>query len=402
MAREHLYGELPDSPGVYLMKNAAGEIMYVGKAANLRRRVSSYFTRPHDARIERMVASIAAVDYRSTDTAIEALILEAQLIKELAPPFNVREKDDKSFLCVEIVKEPFPRVLLARGKDTVRGERFGPFTSATSIRQALRIIRRIFPFNTHPPEKTGTFLRPCFDYEIGLCPGTCVGAVDRKSYAKTIRNLELFLRGKKAKVIALLQKEMKEAARTLDFEEAEKLRRQIFSLQHIQDVALIRDNELPVPERGKESFRIEGYDISNISGASAVGSMVVFVNGRPDKSQYRKFRIRSVQGSDDVGMLKEVLERRFRHAGKEDWPLPNLVLVDGGISQVNAARNVMKETGFNIPIVGMAKGPARKRTDVIGRVSPGIDLKTLIAVRDEAHRFAISYHKKLRGKKFFE
>lgn len=403
MAREDLYKDLPETPGVYLMKNASGETIYVGKAANLRRRVSSYFSRPHDSRIERMVSVIAAVEHRPTDTAIEALILEAQLIKELVPPYNVREKDDKSFLCVEILREPFPRVILARGKDAVQGVRFGPFTSASALRDALRIIRRIFPWNTHPPEKVGTFPRPCFDYEIGLCPGTCVGKADRAGYARTISHLKLFLEGRKARLIALIEREMKAAAKRQDFEEAEKLKRRLFSLRHIQDVAIIREATLPSSAEDKtEEYRIEGYDISNISGASAVGSMVVFVNGRPDKSQYRKFRIRGEEAPNDVGMLREVLGRRFRRSGEEGWPLPHLVLVDGGIGQVNAARSVIKEAGLNIPIVGMAKGPARKRTDVIGRVPLGADLKTLVAVRDEAHRFAISYHKSLRGRRFFE
>jgi excinuclease ABC subunit C len=386
------------------MKDIKGEILYVGKAANLKRRVSSYFTRPHDSRIERMVSYIVKVDYKETDSAIEALILEAELIKKHTPPFNVREKDDKSFLCVEITREKFPRVLLARGKDAAMGRRFGPFTSASNIREALRLIRKIFKFNTHPPEKIGVLPRPCFDCQVGLCPGTCVGLISKEDYAKTVRNIKLFFEGKKAKIIRLLQAEMKAAAKELNFERAEKLRREIFALQHIQDVAFISDNEIADPQGGEFAPRIEGYDISNISGTSPVGSMVVFKGGAPDKNEYRKFRIKTVTGANDVGMLKEMLERRFRHSseGEESgrWPLPQAILVDGGLAQVNAARKVLQDHKLKIPVLGIVKGPDRKRNDIVGIVPKGITLQTLVKVRDEAHRFAISYHKKVRGREF--
>jgi excinuclease ABC subunit C len=178
--RSHLYKNLPDTPGVYLMRDRNGILLYVGKAGNLRRRVSSYFLRPHDRRIEQLVSHIATIDTESTDTAIEALIREAELIKEHEPPFNIKDKDNKSFLYVEISKEPFARIVLARGRDIGKesyrvAKRYGPFTSASNLRDAMKVIRRIFPFSTHPPEMVGTCKRPCFDAEIGLCPGTCVG-----------------------------------------------------------------------------------------------------------------------------------------------------------------------------------------------------------------------------------
>lgn len=403
------------------MKDAAGKILYVGKAGNLRRRVSSYFERPHDVRIQTLVARIATIDHRDTDTAIEALILEAELIKKLLPPFNVKEKDDKSFLYIEILKEKFPRVLLVRGRDIAKkkslparlafapakragrqGKRFGPFTSASSAREALKILRKIFPWSTHDPERIGTFKRPCFDYEIGLCPGTCVDRVSQKDYAKNISRLKLFLEGKKARVVKNLEKEMAVAGKKLEFEKAAKLRGQIFALKHIEDTAFIEGSEIVMPKEGDltaRPFRIEGYDISNISGTSAVGSMVVFENGKPDKDEYRKFKIRTIVGSNDVGMLTEVLERRFRHAG---WRLPDLVLIDGGLPQTNAAYRVMRAAGLKIPLVGLAKGPERKRNDIVGAVPENVNLKTLIQVRDEAHRFAISYHKALRRIKTFQ
>ncbi len=398
------YKKLPETPGVYIMKDAAGNILYVGKAGNLRRRVSSYFERPHDVRIQALVARIATIDHRDTDTAIEALILEAELIRKLSPPFNVKEKDDKSFLYIKITQEKFPRVLLVRGKDMVgeKGKRFGPFTSASSAREALKILRRIFPWSTHPPDRIGTFKRPCFDYEIGLCPGTCVGAISRADYIKNINHLKLFLEGKKVRVIKTLEKEMTTAGRKLEFERAEKLRRQIFALKHIEDTAFISDSEIVMPKTEGlpiRPFRIEGYDISNISGMSAVGSMVVFENGKSNKDEYRKFKIRTVVGPNDVAMLAEVLGRRFRHA---NWPLPDLILIDGGLPQTNAAYRAMRAAGLKIPLVGLAKGPERKRNDIVGAVPKNVSLKTLIQVRDEAHRFAISYHKALRRVKTFE
>lgn len=413
------YKKLPDTPGVYIMKDAEGQVLYVGKAGNLRRRVSSYFERPHDVRIQMLVSKIKKIDHHMTDTALEALILEAELIKKLTPPFNVREKDDKSFLYIEITKEKFPRVLLVRGNHAEQGKRYGPFTSASSVREAMRIVRRIFPWNTHRADEVGTFARPCFDAQVGLCPGTCVGAVTREEYAKNIERLKLFFEGKKKKVLKSFEKEMKAASKALDFEKAEKLRRQMFALKHIEDTAFISESPVIVPPSDAQEeglpYRIEGYDISNISGTSAVGSMVVFENGLPNKDEYRKFRIKSVFQPNDVGMLTEVLERRFyRHAhgirddrdgnsieAVDGWAMPNLILIDGGLAQANAAKKVLLRAGLRIPILGIAKGPERKRNDIIGGIPKGVTKETLIRVRNEAHRFAINYHKKLRAQKTF-
>lgn len=398
------YSDFPKTPGVYIMKNRHGEVLYVGKAGNLRRRVTSYFTRPHDGRIQKLVSEIAAIDYVTTDTAIEALIREAALIKKLLPPYNIKDKDNRSFLFIEITRERFPRLLLVRGNSLAEGARFGPFTSARSLRNAMKILRKIFPWSTHPPDyvvdpaSTGKKIkRPCFDYEIGLCPGTCAGLIGRAEYLRIIKNLKLFFEGKKQRVIKSFTTEMKTASKQLEFERAEKLRRRIFALKHIRDVALIGENEIVMPNEARP-FRIEGYDISNISGTSAVGSMVVFIDGRPAKDQYRKFKIQTITEPNDVGMLKEVLRRRFNNA----WPLPDIILVDGGKPQVNAAKVVLNVSGLKIPVIGMAKGPERKRTDIIGFAPKNINKKTLIRVRDEAHRFAISYHKKVRGRKFLE
>ena len=447
---EKLYKNLPETPGVYLMKDAAGRILYVGKAVNLRRRGASYFTFPrrsegeggrspavayalagkHDLRLEKLVREIKKIDLKKTDTALEALILESALIKKHQPPWNIREKDDTSFLYVGITDDYFPRVILVRGKvikgkalapslteryqnrfarkREERGARFsagfGPYTSASDIREALRIIRRIFPFSTHSAEAIGKFKRPCFDYQLGLCPGTCIGIIDRGDYLKNIKNIILLFQGKKKEILKNLQSAMKSASKKLEFEKAGKIRRQIFALQHIQDTALITDGRIQnLKFKIQNSFRIEGYDISNISGLSAVGSMVVFsaqggpASGRilkPDKNQYRKFKIGTVFGSNDTAMLAEMLGRRLNH---REWPLPDLFLIDGGKPQVNAVRSVLDEFGLQLPVVGIAKGAKRKKNEFIGPVPKEIGEKTLIQVRDEAHRFAVSYHKKLRS-----
>lgn len=387
------FNTLPEIPGVYVMKDAEGRFLYIGKAGNLRRRVSSYFVRAHDARIEKLVSEIQTLEFHPTDTPLEALILEARLIKEYQPSYNIREKDGKSFLFVEITKDLFPRVLLVRGTTKEQGDRFGPFTSGSSIREALKIIRRIFPFNTHAPEDVGTFKRPCFDHQIKMCPGTCIGAISRADYKKTVRNVKLFLDGKKSRVVNLLEREMKVASQKLQFEEAARLKGQLFALRHIQDVSLITEGG-PQEFTGDQIFRIEGYDISHISGTSAVGSMVVFYGDIPAKSEYRKFKIKTIEGSNDTGMLQEVMSRRL----KNPWPLPQCILVDGGLGQVHAVEAVLRAANVAIPVVGIAKGPERKRNDIIGAIPDGVTANTLEKVRDEAHRFAVAYHRNVRGR----
>ncbi|MCX6788524.1 MAG: GIY-YIG nuclease family protein [Candidatus Jorgensenbacteria bacterium] len=397
-----LYEHIPETPGVYFMKNEKGEILYIGKAGNLKRRVSSYFLRPHDARIQKLVSLIREVDYKQTDTALEALILESTLIKKHEPPFNIREKDDKSFLYVVITDEEFPRVLLARGKnisEIKNKKKFGPFVSASSVREALRILRKIFPWHTHDPEKIGKYKKPCFDFEVGICPGVCINAISKRDYARTISKLSLFFSGKKEVVIEKFKKEMSVLSKKEEYESAEIIKRKIFALQHIQDTALINDDEIR-SDSGEVSkrIRIEGYDISNISGTSAVGSMVVFTNNESDRNEYRKFKIQTVTGPNDIAMLREVLTRRF----KNNWTLPDLILIDGGIGQVNVANNVLRESGLTIPVVGLAKGAERKKNELIGKLPSAFNIETLIKVRDEAHRFAISYHKSLRGRELFK
>jgi excinuclease ABC subunit C len=423
--------KFPKTPGVYLMKNTTGKIIYVGKATSLRDRVGSYFDRPHDVRIEKLVEEIADIDYQKTPTVIEALILEANLIKKYLPKYNVKEKDDKSFLYVVFTNEKFPFIMLIRGQEVEKIQNskgkiqkynsklkikklFGPFTSSSALRAALDILRKIFPYRdcaTLPK-------RPCLQYHLKRCGAPCAGLVSSRDYKKNIKNLILFFEGKKERIIKNLKKQMAVASRQENFEGAARLRNQIFSLEHIQDVAVIKNDEA---KNGTEKFginifsRIEGYDISNISGTSATGSMVVFEDGKPNKNEYRKFRIKTVSGANDVAMLKEVMERRLKYlesrrkSGKIDLAFaraPELILVDGGWGQINAVRKILAEKKIKIPVLGIAKGFDRKQDRLIAdpknpelvRIAE-LHKDILLRVRDEAHRFAVGYHKILRKNK---
>ncbi len=386
--------KLPEKPGVYIFKNEDGGIIYIGKAGKLKKRVKSYFLSSADPKAKRMIEDVAEIDYRVTETVIEALILEAKLIKKHEPFYNIKQKDDKSFLYVVITDEKYPRVVLKRGREKKEGRAvFGPFVSSSAIRQALRILRKIFPYNTHTEKQLKRMKRPCFYYQIGLCPGACAGDLNEREYMEDIKNIERFFQGKKKEVIESLKERMEKASEDRNFEKAQKLKKQINSINHIHDTALITP-----PELEGERMRLEGYDISNMGGKMAAGSMVVFRGDRPEKSEYKKFKIKKVKKTDDIAMLKEVLERRF----KNNWKLPDLILVDGGKAQVNIVKDVLSENGLEIPVVGLAKGEKRNKNELIGDKPKIVKKKTLIKLRDEAHRFAINYHKKLRKKEFLK
>lgn len=392
--KKHLYEDLPATPGVYKMFNDKGAIIYVGKAVNLKRRVSSYFTRPQDRRISQLVQDVVRIETEDAGSALEALIIEAARIKEFQPFYNILEKDDKSFLYAEVTDEDYPQVRLVRGRSPIKGRRYGPFLGETAIREGMRILRRIIPYATHPAGRAGD--RACFDVHLGLCPGTCAGLADKRAYRAQVRKLELILAGKQKQVTAILKREMKAAAKALEFEKAERIKRTLFALEHVNDASILKREE--VRRETERIVRIEGYDISNTMGNQSVGSMVVFVNGAPDKNEYRKFRIRTVEGADDYASLVEVVSRRLNHP---EWPYPDVFLIDGGPGQVHAVQGLLRERGVRIPVVGIAKGAERKRNDIIGAVPHMVDPATLIRVRDEAHRFAIRYHRNLRGKAMF-
>lgn len=418
--------EIPESPGVYYMKDAEGRIMYVGKAVSLARRIPQYWQRPHGEHIERMVPKIASVDWQTVPTAIEALILEANEIRRLKPPVNVIGKDDSSFLHLALTNEPYPRPVLIRGYELEATPKkkfkvvFGPYTSSSSIRAALELTRKLFHWSDCAPGQS----RPCFYYHIKLCPGVCVGAISRRDYAKIIRRMTLFFQGKKTQILKETERQMKAAAKAENFEEAAKMRNLMFSLTHIQDVSVIKREDDPREHRegGINVFgRVEAYDISNIQGQSPVASGVVFVEGLPRKSLYKKFAIKTVEGANDIAMMREVLSRRFargvrtapaltlsdKEEKRGDWDLPDLLVIDGGRGQVNAAMDVLRALKLKIPTVGLAKGPDRKQDVLVyGERTPELVRaatrykKILQHARDEAHRFAVAYHRKKRARKF--
>jgi excinuclease ABC subunit C len=412
---------LPQVSGVYIFKDEKKEVLYIGKATNLKNRVQSYFR--GDAVVGRsewitlMISKVVDIDFIQTDSVLEALILESNLIKKNQPKYNTLEKDDKSFSYFVITKEEFPKVLILRKTDIdfETGEAksqklkaiYGPYTSKYQMQVALKIIRRIFPFHAMRQKAE----KGCLDFQLGLCPGPYADAISKIDYKKNIKGVEMILQGKKKRLISALEKEMLVHAKKDEFEKAAVLRNKIFALQHIRDVALMTrdmEHETGSMEQGTPKMRIEAYDISNISGTSAVGSMVVFINGKAENSQYRKFKIKSVEGSNDVAMMREMLSRRFNN----NWEMPDLILLDGGQGHVNMASDLVKELGIDVLIVGVAKGKQRKNLNLAFASSNNISLEefpTLIkeflrndislkSIMDEAHRFAITYHRKLRGK----
>jgi len=543
--------QLPNNPGVYLLKDAEGTIIYVGKAANLRHRVRSYFGTGQklSPKLQRMVARVHDLDFFVTATEQEALILELNLIKRHRPHYNVRLKDDKTFPYLKIdLTEDWPRVYITRCLAQDGGHYFGPFASAKSVRQTLKIIKRIFPFRSCSKPITGTDSRPCLWYHVGKCLAPCIGVVSKEEYAEVIKQVILFLEGKQGKVVQWLESQMNKAAASLEFERAALLRDQIQAIHEViegqriattvrgeQDViAFAQDKDqayvqiffirggkmigresfilqgtrseqppqimtsfikqfyhsapsippllllqypvvedksviedwlrnkrgdkvsISVPQRGNKKqlvkivaenaqqglaqlkikqlatpkaletalaeiaqelrlphppLRMEGYDISNIQGTSAVGSMVVFDKGKPKPAHYRRFRIKTVSGANDYAMLHEILKRRFKRSGEtsasDSWAiLPDLVLIDGGKGQLNAAQAAMREVGVDsVPVASLAKEneylfiPQEAKPIILPGNSPGLQL--LQRLRDEAHRFALSYHQKIRQKQTF-
>lgn len=394
---------LPDLPGVYLFQDAAGGVLYVGKAKSLKKRVTSYVRSGGTAKTMALMERVADVEYRVCQTESMALLLEASLIRQHKPRYNVSLRDDKTYPWVKITDEEFPAVCITRKKEPDGASYFGPYTSVKLLRSALKIIRKSFPYRscaTLPSEA-------CIYYRLGLSPAPCAGKIDRRQYRRTIEQISLILEGKTGTLLTELNRAMEDKSRTLQFEEAAKIRDQITSLGALnQGQASSRDqlddlkrmlNLARLPER------IEAFDISDISGQEACGSMVSFFQGLPDKNNYRRFRIKTVGRIDDYAMLKEVVMRRYRRLVEERLPFPDLILIDGGKGHLRVAGRVLAELGLALPLASIAKDrenvytreklrPIRLRTD-----TPGLNL--IRRVRDEAHRFALAYHRVLRRKK---
>jgi excinuclease ABC subunit C len=541
---------LPTKPGVYQFKSPEGRVLYVGKAQNLRSRVRQYFqaSRSSDPKLDALVSKIADTEVIVTDSEVEALILEANLIKKLKPRYNVVLKDDKSYPYIVITNEPFPRVFVTRRIVRDGSRYFGPYTDVKTMRFALKTVRDIFMIRSCNYDLTDEAIakrkyKLCLDYHIKKCEGPCEGLVSREHYNRMIDNVARVLRGKTDEVVGMLEREMQEFAEALRFEEAARVRDRLRALTvynekqkvvdpHRQDrdvvavavkgdtaagvifkvregkvlgsqhfyltntdekpesevlegmieryyldaddlpseivlsaslensdvvkrwleekkgrtvhlivpkagelyklLGLVRRNaeflleeyELQKVKRGEivphsvralqrdlrltvPPRRIECFDISNIQGSDAVASLVVFVDGKPKKSEYRKFKIKTVKGSDDFASMQEVIERRYRRILQDGSTMPDLIMVDGGKGQLSSAMEVLSRIDLlNVPIIGLAKRleevfiPCQSEAVSIPRTSSG--LRLLQAIRDEAHRFAVTYHRKLRSKRILQ
>ena len=396
--------KLPDAPGVYFFLGSKKEILYIGKATSLKNRVCSYFAKDLEEKrsklIAQMVTDAKTVEWTVTDSVLEALILESNLIRSHKPKCNTISKDDKSYNHLIITNEDFPRVLVTRAKDLAEQYEekdilyhFGPFTSGSLFREALKIVRRLFKYydTTNPVGQEKSKLergKIDFNRQIGLYPSE----ENKEEYMRTIRHIRLFFEGKKAEIIAELEKEMMQRAGEERFEEADLLKRKIFALQHIQDVALIKDEHRLY--RDENLVRIEAYDIAHMQGEHMVGVMTVVEGGEPAKSEYRKFKIQSLTGSNDPAGLKEVLERRLAHP---EWPYPQIIVVDGSTAQKNAAEHVLRKAGVLIPVVAVVKDERHKPVRLVAakKLLEKHEHAILLA-NAESHRFAVTYHRSKR------
>lgn len=409
MTKEDLKSiELPDTPGVYFFLTAQKKILYIGKATSLKSRVRSYFAsdikEKRSPLIEQMVSESASVEYTQTDSVLEALILETNLIRTHKPLHNTKSKDDKSYNHIVITNEEWPRLLVVRSRDIherfEKGEikyEFGPYTSGSLLRDALKIIRKLFRFydTKHAVGTERTKLergRIDFNRQIGLYPTEA----NRVEYLRTIRHLKLFFEGKKKQIIAELERDMMRHAKREEFEEANVLKKKIFALKHIEDISLMKH------DFQRESLtldRIEAYDIAHHAGKEMVGVMTVVANSETRKEEYRKFKIKSLTDANDPAALREVLVRRLAHP---EWPTPKVIVVDGNEIQKNAAEEVLKAHGLLIPVVAVVKDDRHKASRLI--IHPSLEKYRFDALlaNSESHRFAIAYHRERARKRLLK
>lgn len=423
--RKEEIGKIPQGPGVYCFKSKT-EILYIGKAVNLIERIKNHFQNP-TFKDYLFLDQVEKIGYIQTDSEIEALILEAKLIKEIQPRFNVLWKDSKNYFFVGKTKEDFPRIFISHQikpfDKNFEIEYIGPFVDGKALKQTLKILRKIFPFRSCKKIPS----RPCLWYHLNYCPAPCLlksklfEEIKKNSKIKKIcqrnaKNVFEFLQKGKDFVFKKLKKEIKKASKNQEFEEAARIRDQILKLERVlahskilEEITTPKWNEIEEKLKKflnlEKVFRIEAFDVSNIRGKLATGSMVTFLEGVPEKKLYRKFKIKFEKKPNDFEMLKEALKRRFEH---KEWGLPELILIDGGKAHLNLAINCKseKESTKKIKIIALAK--KENKLFIEGEEKP-IFLKDLPCeisnflqkIRDEAHRFAISYHRLLREKSFF-
>lgn len=398
---------VPNSAGVYLMKDAKAHLLYVGKAANLKKRLSSYFYNSQrlEPKISLMLKQVEKIDYKLCVSETEALILESELIKKLKPKYNTLGRDDKSFPWVKITKEDFPVVSIARPKAKEDAYLIGPFTSAYLLRTALKAMRGIFPYRTC--SKLGK--KSCLNYYMHLCPAPCEAKINKIKYRQNINRLRQILEGRQKTIKNELTRKMQILSKKQEYEEAALARDQIQALETLWQefpcagpTSILWQLKSALGLR-RLPLRIEGFDISNIFGNQNVGSLVSFYKTQADKTQYRRYRVKTVSGANDYQSILEILKRRFERVKQENLDTPDLIVVDGGRPQVCAVKKALEEVGFDIDVIGLAK---KKEQIYLADNPKPLDLPAsskalhlIQQVRNEAHRFALKYHRLLRKKK---
>lgn len=429
--------ELPKTPGVYFHKNSKGEIIYVGKAAVLRNRVRQYFqaSRNRDPKTEALVAEIHDTDWIEVASEIEALFLESEMIRRYMPQYNILLRDDKSNTYIRIdIKNKYPSVTTTRRPLDDEALYLGPYLSSIGVKRALKYLRKIFPFSVHAVLPK----RACLQYHIGLCPGPETGTLDEKKYKNDLKKLIMYLRGERVKLVASLEKDMLQLAKKQNFEQAAIARNQLNALKSLNNKVIFSDRENMDLSKDHALYdlskllgldkiprRIEGYDISHMSGTDTVASMVVFTNGVSDKANYRKFKMR-VPGNDDFAHMREVMTRRLHEENVKKWGFTDLYLIDGGKGQLSSALEVLRSQNIKRPAIGLAKQFEEIVVDknwpyinvdysyvktlkgtitetegflVINLPDSSHVVKLLQRIRDESHRFAVSYHSVLKQKR---
>ena len=432
---------IPHTSGVYIFKRGRTPV-YIGKAGNLKKRLASYFRVNAAPKVRALREEATVLEWQETRSEIEALILEAELIKRHLPKYNVLLRDDKSYFYVTVTREKFskiiithqPRLMQIYGGSTslysvhwrkVLKQSIGPFTSGSALFSTLKLLRRIFPYCTCKQSHK----RPCVNAQIGRCQGFCchksksqiINSKSQKEYATSIRNIIAVLSGKRKRILSQLKRDMRTASKKQEFEQAARLRDQIAGLENVfSHEQVLRPRFPETGNRGaharhwqsikreisaiigadKKISRVEGYDVSNISGTAASGSMVVFIDGQPVKSLYRKFKIKTVHQPNDVAMHQEMMRRRLAHP---EWGMPDMIVIDGGLPQINAVGRVLRIKNKESGIILTALAKREEELYIEGREKP-VRLDTLSRdamlffqhVRDESHRFAKKYHHKLR------
>ncbi len=393
---------LPLSSGVYLMKSSKGKVLYVGKASSIKKRVASYFSPKVDPKTRKLIDQTADIDYIECDSPEQALILEAALIKENRPKYNIALRDSKSYPYIEITKDKFSRIFVSRPKGKRNSILFGPYPVAKNLKPALVLIRKIFPYRScRNMPKT-----PCLFYHLKLCPAPCAGKVSAKEYNEIIRNISKILKGQRRQLVKKLKEKMKKLSSQKKFEEAAEVRNTILAIENLYKGKPKEHQVITLKEvlgLKKIPLVIEAIDISSLGAQDSVGSVVVFKEGTPDKSSYRRFLIKEVEGQDDYAKIAEVVRRRYRRLKKENKQLPDLIIIDGGKGHVVVAGKELKKLELPIAIIGIAKKneeiwfPDSQKSLFISKDNPGLHL--VQRARDEAHRFAHSYQLTRRKKK---